>query len=508
MSAIAASFAILTLAGVPGVGPDPDQGAVRLSLNGGDYQPGDRVRATVSTDEDGYLLVFRADADGYLRVLFPLDPDLDPFVRGHRDYELRGRGDSESFRADDRGGTGLIFAALTREPLNFSGYAAGMHWDYERLRLDDPYGDVEAQLLAIVRRMTDNGRFDHDAVGYRVWGPGYEQAEPTIVAGGGGYYDPYLDGRYSCLACGWGYPRGGIGVSIGVGRGWYDPWSDPWYHDYGRGHYGWNGFWGWDTYWGTPWRPITVINTYPRPTVPNAVYGTRSRPRQPLSAGAVVPRLGDPVRPQPRPVPANDGRSRRPNTTTASPPSRPSDRPASPAPSRGGTVTPSAPRPAPSAERSRSRRPNNEVASSPSSGVATPRTAEERPVYRPPVALPSRPDRRPEPEARPASSPPPRQAAPPRAERPTPRTPERSTPVRRESTPSAPTRSAPTRVERPAPSRAPERRSPPARVERPAPSRAPERRSPPARVERPSPPSPAPAGGASSPRSRSRGPDN
>lgn len=479
-----ALLAALSIAAAPAASPAPVQSGVRLVLNGGDYQPGDQVRVQVAAEEDGYLIVLRADADGYLRVLFPLDPDLDAFVRGNREYELRGRGDRESFLADDRGGTGLVFAALSREPLDFSAYAAGMHWDYERLRLDDPLGDVEAQLLAIVRGMAGNGRFDHDVLGYRVWGPGYESAQPTIVAGGG-YYDPYWDARYSCLACGWGYPRTGIGVHIGIGSGWYDPFYDPWYDHwdsyYRRSYYGWNGYWGWDPYWGTPWRPITVINTYPRPTVPNTAYGNRARPRQPLSAGASVPRLSDPVvRPEPRP--GFDGRSRTRGETPAPTTSRPSRRPEAPAPSRGGTATPSVPRPSPtpSTERSRSRRPNNE--STATLPAVAPRTVEERPVYRPPVAVPSRPERRVEPSARPASSPPPRQASPSRSERPAPsRAPERSTPAR---------------VERPAPSRAPER-SAPSRVERPAPSRAPERSAP--KVERPAPRS-APAPSAPRPR--------
>ena len=484
MLALTATLLAATLATAPG----PQAPGVRLNLSGGgDYRPGDRVTVEVETGEDGYLVVFRVDGDGYVRVIFPLDPDLDPFVRGDRRYELRGRSDRQSFMADDRGGTGMVFAVLSRGPLDFGEYATDTHWDYERLRLDDPAGDTEAQLLGIARRMSGNDRFEYDVTGYRVWGPGYESERPVVVAGGN--YDPYFDPTYACLACGWGHPRGGVNISIGnpYYGGWYDPWYDPWYDRWDRydrrNH--WNGWWGWDPYWGTPWRPITVINTPPRPVVPSPIYGTRSRPRLPgaLDAPNGAPRLTDPF-PAPRPVatnPQTEGRSRARGGASAPAPSRTPERnvpsrreptaetPTRGAqPSRGTSSPPTSPPPTstpPASERSRSRRPQTEQQLTP---VVEPRRVEERPVYRPPVESP-RVERRPEPSpsSRPTSSPPPRGAQ--------------------------------------APERSVERSAPPPRVER-----SPERSSPPPSaprsVERSSPPSSPPSGGgSSSSRSRSRG---
>jgi hypothetical protein len=479
-------FALLALIAAASAGPPPGAAAVpaappiELRLNGGDYRPGDGVNVEVATGEDGYLLVFRVDGDGYIRVLFPLDPDLDAFVRGGRRYALRGRSDEVSFLADDRGGTGTILAVLAREPFAVGDYAAGGHWDYERLRLEDPYGDVEAQLLGVIRRMTDNGRFDYDVLGYRVWGPGYESEQPVVVAGGG-WADPYFN---TCLACGWRSP--GFGISIGTG--WYDPWYDPWFgggfgfgwnswrNPYGFNNYGagnWNGWWGWDPYWGTPYRPITVINTPRRPIVPNPIYGTRARVPQGASGTPVGTgrRLTDPgTRPQPSPSgdtrsrdraqPAPSGSGARPSTSSGGASSAP--RPSTPAPSSGG--------------RSRGR-PNELAVPTPASprvgGVETRRTG-DRPVYRPPTptssprVAPSQTNR----GTRPASSPPPRREA-------TPRTPT-SVPQRS----AQPSRSAP--------------RSAPAPSSRPAPSRSP---SPSAGRSSPAPSAPAPS------RSRGRGPD-
>jgi hypothetical protein len=392
-----------------------DGAAIRLSLSGdGDYRPGDRVRVEVDVAEDGYLLVFRVDGDGLVRVLFPLDPDLDPFVRGGRRYELRGRGARESFMADDRGGTGLVYAALSREPLDLARFASGMHWDYNKLRLEGE--DAEAELTWLVRQATSNGRFEYDLLGYRVYGPGFEEAQPVIIAGGGGWYDPY----YDCLACGWRTP----GTNIRIGLGWYDPWFDPWY--WGGGWGGWNGWntwgggWGWDPYWGRPGRPITVFPTRPRPTIPNTIYGVRSRPNLPVptttrgrvtsvpntpprtgsgSGGATPPSRSRP--PQSEPTRARPSVERTPTQGGASTGARPTERTSPPATSRPTTP--------PAQNEGRSRRPNNDLTvpfTVPEPRVVTPSvnrrgtdrpvTMPERPIYRPPTPAPTT-DRRSEP---------------------------------------------------------------------------------------------------------------
>src|SRR2546425_2514029 len=46
------------------------------------YQRGDKAKVHVKLADDGYLVVLRADAEGRMRVLFPLDPTADDFVRG------------------------------------------------------------------------------------------------------------------------------------------------------------------------------------------------------------------------------------------------------------------------------------------------------------------------------------------------------------------------------------------------------------------------------------------
>lgn len=324
-------------------GPVAESPQLRITINGdGDYRPGERVRVQVESAEDGYLVVFRVDGDGRVRVVFPLDPDLDPFVRGGKRYELRGRGERETFLADDRSGNGLLYAALSRDPLNMGRFSSGDHWDYGALRLREWDADAEAELTRVVKEMAGSGRFTYDVLSYRVHGDVYISGGAGIVAPSGyGYRDPFYDPSWSCLACGYGYGRPNVNIHIGSGYGWYDPW-DPWYYDrwgYGNGYRsGWNDPWGWN--YPGQYRPITVINL-PRPQVPNTAYGYRARPRTAPVSGSLAPDLGRVMRPQPTSEAGrapNDGRSRgrpvEPTRTT---------RPAEPQRSERGSQPPSMP---------------------------------------------------------------------------------------------------------------------------------------------------------------------
>src|SRR5947208_14205483 len=75
-----------------------DDPPIKVSLNQDNYfVRGDRARVKIRTAEDGYVVVVRADAQGRVRVLFPLDPTDDDFVRGGHTNEVRGRSDREAF---------------------------------------------------------------------------------------------------------------------------------------------------------------------------------------------------------------------------------------------------------------------------------------------------------------------------------------------------------------------------------------------------------------------------
>src|SRR5438874_12520797 len=107
-----------------------DDPPVKVWLNHDNYfQRGDKARVNVRLADDGYVLVLRADADGRVRVLFPLDPSNDDSVRGHETIDVRGRGARAAFFADDREGSGLGLAARSTTPCTSSASVRGDHSD-------------------------------------------------------------------------------------------------------------------------------------------------------------------------------------------------------------------------------------------------------------------------------------------------------------------------------------------------------------------------------------------
>src|SRR5947209_10558574 len=125
-----------------------DDPPVKVWLNHDNYfQRGDKARVNVRLADDGYLLVLRTDAEGRVRVLFPLDPSNDNFTRGHETIEVRGRGDREAFFVDDREGSGLVLAARSSTPFKFDEFVRGDHWDYRVLDARQAGDDKEAALV-------------------------------------------------------------------------------------------------------------------------------------------------------------------------------------------------------------------------------------------------------------------------------------------------------------------------------------------------------------------------
>ncbi|HKC49058.1 MAG TPA: DUF4384 domain-containing protein [Gemmatimonadales bacterium] len=192
-----------------------DDPPIRISLNsGGYYYQGDRAKVRVRVAEDGYLLVLRSDADGRVRVLFPLDPGDDDFVRGGHEFELRGRGDRETFFIDDVRGTGTILAARSATPFRYDRFVRGDHWDYRVLASDRIRDDAEAGLLDIVDQMADSAHYDYDVTSYSVGGgAGYR----TNYS----YYDGYYGPGY--------YPRFSVGLYFG--SPYYRRYCDPFLYD-------------------------------------------------------------------------------------------------------------------------------------------------------------------------------------------------------------------------------------------------------------------------------------
>jgi hypothetical protein len=212
-------FSLLLLLAGPAIQTDAPP-AVQIQLNHEQFVRGDRARVYVQTAQDGHLVVLHADPDGRVRVLFPLDPTDDDFVRGgDKRHELRGRAGREAFFVDGDDGTGTVLAAVSPDPLSYDGFVRNGHWDYRALGGQAVRDDPLAGLLDIVRRMAGESRFQYDAASY--------------VASG------QIASRYGH---GWGAGYGWYGARYGLGLGlsfgypyrfgsFYDPFYDPFCYD-------------------------------------------------------------------------------------------------------------------------------------------------------------------------------------------------------------------------------------------------------------------------------------
>jgi len=234
----------LALAGAPAgpvVAPNDDPPIQIWINNDRRFLPGDRAKVQVRAEEDGYLIVLHSDPDGHLRVLFPIDPRDDNFVRGGRKYEIRGRGGRESFTVDVSSGRGMVYAAVSRDPFRFDDYVLSDHWDYRKLAPQRLPKEPESELTDLVRQIAQ-GSFDYDVLTYDIGArPGYASSSYTYYDN---YYDPfyynsYYPGCYGYYGCG----RYGssFGVSLFFGSPFrryyrpyiyaYDPFYDPFFYD-------------------------------------------------------------------------------------------------------------------------------------------------------------------------------------------------------------------------------------------------------------------------------------
>src|SRR5437588_12193704 len=116
LSLVGSALAPANAASARVVSDDPP---IKVWLNHDNFQRGDKARVNARLADDGYVVVLRADADGRVRVLFPLDPGDDAFVRGGETIEVRGRGDRDAFYIDERAASGPVLAARSAERWQF-----------------------------------------------------------------------------------------------------------------------------------------------------------------------------------------------------------------------------------------------------------------------------------------------------------------------------------------------------------------------------------------------------
>jgi len=184
---------------------------IALNLNSdGRYVTGDRAQVKVRTAADGYLVVLRTDVNGWVRVMYPVDPSDDNFAHAGRDVEIRGRAGRESFQTGLTEGSGTIVAARSAESFHFDRYVREGHWNYRALDSlrAGPDNDPQTVLLGVLQQMAGDSHFDYDAATYSVtdrdlasgYGPDYPPPGypygPYPAYYNPYYYDPFFYNAY------------------------------------------------------------------------------------------------------------------------------------------------------------------------------------------------------------------------------------------------------------------------------------------------------------------------
>jgi hypothetical protein len=229
--------------------------AIRVTLNHQTYNRGDRARVNVRVRDDGYVVVLHQDADGHVRVLFPVDPGDDNFMKGGHEYEIRGRGDRDAFQVT-MSGSGTVYAAVSMDPYHMDNFVRNNHWDYAQLDDDSTARtDPEAALTNIVEQMADGNHFDYDVTTYTVEAPYASTGGHAYVIPGSSYYgcfygswDPWCDGYYPSPSY--------FSLSIGFGNFWgFHRFGYPYYgYGYGYPYYGYGYGYGYPIYRGGYYR--------------------------------------------------------------------------------------------------------------------------------------------------------------------------------------------------------------------------------------------------------------
>ena len=321
-----------------------------------DLNVGDRVRVYLRTEDDGHVVVLHADPEGRIRVLFPLDPFADDFVRGGRDYEIRDRQDRPPVRAVDAAGFGTIYVAYSPDPFRYGDFSRGDHWDYEALSEIAVTGDAQEELTEIAQHMAVGSTFDYELETYYLNTPAAFTDAYSHYGVRHRDYGHYDAGARFSFRIGF-YPRygyyGGSYYNRRIGL-FYDPfyydpfYYDPFYYDpfyyrpYGsRYSYGYRGGYGSIIVYqagpsvnynytfrnrasaGTPYRDRrqTRVGTLARATRQRAV-AVRTQPRRASSVAAAGRRVAPGRRTATSPVPGRSATDQSARTELRSPPSR------------------------------------------------------------------------------------------------------------------------------------------------------------------------------------------
>lgn len=140
--------------------------------------PGAPVHAYVQTSVPGDLIVLHRRTDGGVEVLFPTNPQGDPFTQPGT-YEIV-TADQDAAFAAGAVGQGMVLAALAAGPMRFGEFeASDNEWDGPAFAAPSAGGDPEATFTDAVQRMLGDGAFNYDLATYDVVPPEYAYQDTT-----------------------------------------------------------------------------------------------------------------------------------------------------------------------------------------------------------------------------------------------------------------------------------------------------------------------------------------
>src|SRR5436190_3564088 len=159
--------------------PPADARPVRVWLgSSGALTRGTPVRVYVQAAQDGNLIVLHRRTDGRIDVLFPGNPNADPFVRAGT-YEIQAPPSRVAFVVAEPDGSGLVLAALAPRAYRFDEFVRAAAWDADALAPSWGGSDGEGVLSDIVQRMLGDGYFNYDIATYTVAPPVYAMQQDT-----------------------------------------------------------------------------------------------------------------------------------------------------------------------------------------------------------------------------------------------------------------------------------------------------------------------------------------
>ncbi len=267
-----------------------------------------RAVASFHLDADAYVLVGHIDGDGVLRIVFPVEPGDDGFVRGNRDYRtpefFAGFTDAytarnrQSFRYTSRpidaydGANGYAFIIASWRPMRLDQISTGGAWDTFELADDKYLNDPRPAIYELAAQLAGQNR-----EAYTVEFARYTTTMPLYAGFGSGSAFGGYSGLSYCSSFGSGFGYSFIPISTFVpmsafspngyatsfySRGqyfFYDELSDCYRSGYAPGYY--PGYYG-NGYGyriagtGSPVTPVPLRGFTPRDRAPVAPNGLES----------------------------------------------------------------------------------------------------------------------------------------------------------------------------------------------------------------------------------------